>query len=122
MLRKGLLVSVFVLSSSQVLAGAKELNDAANHLCNKVKVCIQKEISMNDDIPASMMGMVENMVGEMCTQFTSIAEVHEFQDLVEPATACLNSMAARDCDTLMNADEETQACQEYQKLADKYGN
>ena len=47
MLRKGLLVSVFVLSSFQVLAGAKELNDAANHLCNKVKVCIQKEISMN---------------------------------------------------------------------------
>ena len=69
-----------------------------------------------------MMGMVENMVGEMCTQFTSIAEVDEFQELIVPATACLNSMAARDCDALMNANEETQACQDYQKLADKYGN
>ncbi len=122
MFRKVMLVSVLLWAAGDVFAGAKELNDAANNMCNKAKICIQKEIAGNDDIPASMMGMVENMVGQMCQQFTAIAEVDEFHELVEPATECLNSMAARDCTTLMESDDETPACKRYQKLADKYNN
>ncbi|MFS1704698.1 hypothetical protein FJ444_04285 [Aestuariibacter sp. GS-14] len=122
MLNKGLFLGVSAMISASALAGVNELNQAATQLCSKVKVCIQQEVAGNGDIPASMKVMVDNMVSQMCQQFVSIAEFNEYHELVEPATACLESMAVQNCATLMESEQETPACAEYQKIADKYEN
>ncbi|MDG6097171.1 hypothetical protein EXU34_06915 [Alteromonas sp. ZYF713] len=118
---KGLLVGCMLMGfSAGVLADLAALNDAAKKLCNKSKVCLQQEMAAEDDLPPGMAAMLDNMMGELCKQYMSIATVGENHEIIEPATACLNSMANKSCDELLNGEETTAACQRYESVAENY--
>lgn len=118
---KGLWLATVLLGASfAATADVAALNDAANKLCEKSKMCLQQEMAASEDLPPGMAAMVSGMIEELCNQYISIASVGEHHEIIEPATACLNSMASKSCDDLMNSDEETPACQRYEKIAEKY--
>jgi len=118
---KGLLLSCMLMGfSAGALADLAALNDAAKKLCDKSKVCLQQEMAAEDDLPPGMAAMLDNMMGELCKQYMSIATVGENHEIIEPATACLNSMADKSCDELLNGEETTVACQRYESVAENY--
>ena len=117
---QGVTIILSMLWASNAQADVEALNAAAQKLCDKTKMCLKQEMSGSEDIPPGMESMMAAMVDEMCRQFIVVADVHEYHDLVEPATDCLNSMEQRSCDELLNADDDTKACKAYQAIADRY--
>lgn len=116
----GLVILLFMAWTNGAQADAEALNTAAQNLCNKTKVCLLQDMEETEDISPEIEEMMDVVVNEMCRQFKKIAEVHDYHDLIEPATACFESMSARSCDDLLNSDDDTQACKAYQSLADSY--
>ena len=118
---KGLVLGCMLMAfSAGALADLAALNDAAKKLCKKSKVCLQQEMAAEDDLPPGMAAMLNNMMGELCKQYMSIATVGENHEIIEPATACLNSMADKSCDELLNGEETTAACRRYESVAENY--
>jgi hypothetical protein len=118
---KGLLSGCLLIGfSAGALADLAALNNAATKLCEKSKVCLQQEMAANEDLPPGMAAMLDSMMGELCKQYMSIATVGEHHEIIEPATACLNSMADKSCDDLLNGEETTAACQRYERVAETY--
>ena len=118
---KGVLLGCMLMGfSAAALADLAALNDAAKKLCKKSKVCLQQEMAAEDDLPPGMAAMLDNMMGELCKQYMSIATVGENHEIIEPATACLNSMADKSCDELLNGEETTAACRRYESVAENY--
>lgn len=117
---QGVGIILLMLWASGAQADVEALNAAAQKMCDKTKMCLKQEMSDSQDIPPGMENMMSAMVDEMCRQFTLVADVHEYHELVEPATACLNSMEQRSCDDLINSEDDTQACKAYQSIADSY--
>ncbi|MEC9262994.1 MAG: hypothetical protein VYD53_16715 [Pseudomonadota bacterium] len=118
---KGLLFGCILMGfSGGALADLAALNDAAKRLCEKSKVCMQQEMAASEELPPGMAAMLDSMMGELCKQYMSIATMGENHEIIEPATACLNSMADKSCDDLLNGEETTTACQRYEHVAENY--
>lgn len=122
-MKKGILyVSTPLLFSSFSYADIREFDNAVNELCKKTKVCTSELIEADSNIPPEMKTMMNSFLDEMCSNYARIGEYAENTDLIQSATACLNSMAARSCNDLLNADNETDECMQYEKVANKYDN
>ena len=120
-IKKGILYfSTPLLFSSFSFADIKEFDNAVNALCKKTKVCTSELIEADSNIPPEMKTMMNSFLDEMCSNYARIGEFAENTDLIESATACLNSMATRSCNDLLNADEETDECIQFEKVANKY--
>lgn len=115
-----LLVGGLSALSFHAVADIAALNTAASKLCDKSKMCLKQEMAAGEELPPGMETMINNMLDEMCKQYISIADLGQQHEVIEPATACLNSMAEKSCDDLLNADAQTPACQRLENVAEKY--
>ena len=74
------------------------------------------------DITPEMKAMIMQSLDSVCAtidqQFTAAITSHELHD---SAAACMQSMADMSCEDLENmADDSTQECADYYKMAEKY--
>lgn len=110
-----LLLTLFVVPS---FASEQEFQEELDKLCEKTMVCAKAQL------PPSMQGMAESMMGGMCQAYDKAFEgawTSQFKEVYSAAQRCVRSMAALSCAALMD-DPETPACQDYQEVAAEYQN
>ncbi|MDN2567529.1 hypothetical protein N1F89_15000 [Aquibium sp. A9E412] len=103
-------------------ATADPLSEASQAMCAQAKSCALQEMEgaegMSEAVKAQITQGLDSMCVAMEENFAAVAQYHELYD---PAVACLNSMAALSCAELEAMDANgTPACQEYERLAEKY--
>jgi hypothetical protein len=118
-MNKGILFAALLALPLQ-FALADDFADATKALCEKVKKCTLQSMG-EENIPPGMRDMITQSMDSACAdmqqQFNPAMRQHE---LYKPAMACMRSMAALSCDTLMNDDNETRECKEYEKRRKAY--
>lgn len=104
-------------------AYADPFTDASNAFCERMKSCAAAEMgdveNMSDAMKAQVMSALDGMCAQMQEPFQ---RVRQFNDLIDSATQCLNSMAAMTCEALDASDDEdpTPECKAYRLEAAKY--
>lgn len=68
------------------------LNDVVMKLCDKSKICIGKEMSVNDEFLFEMKVMMLNMIDEICGQYMSIVNLGDEYEFIEFVIDCFNLM------------------------------
>ncbi|WP_026376411.1 hypothetical protein [Aestuariibacter salexigens] len=104
----------------QSFADVKDLQAASQALCDKLRECTLQNMQQAENITPEIRQMAEAMVSGMCAQFVTAEQIKPYPDLVEPATACLQSAAALSCSDF-EQNPQTPACQAFEQKAAKYG-
>lgn len=101
-------------------AAASEIEDAATALCEKVKACSMAHIAEADLTP-EVRQMMEPMLRNMCeTMRAGVREVPSGHQLYQPSVDCMRSMAGLGCQDFEDEQKlQTQACKDYQRLAEQ---
>jgi len=100
---------------------ADEYTDASLALCEKVKSCALAQMD-SQEITPEVRQMMQPMLDNMCTSMlASVPEVAKDHAMYEPAVACMNSLDALSCEEIQGEEgSKTDACMEYEKMAEKY--
>lgn len=104
-------------------ASADSFTEASSAFCERMKGCAASEMgdldNMSDDMKAQIMSSLDGMCASMQEPFE---RVRQFNELIDSAAACLNSMAAMTCEALDAAQGEdvTPECKSYRLEAAKY--
>ncbi|MFX4228728.1 MAG: hypothetical protein ACFHHU_12890 [Porticoccaceae bacterium] len=108
------------------VAQADSFQDEWNEYCTKIKECTMQKMGENpDDMPEAMRDMVMQSMDGMCAsmenQFTE-AQQTEYQDIANAGAECLRSLNELTCDQMTEGQQqfETEACQEYQEMAENH--
>ena len=109
-------LTIFIAAGAQ----ARDLGDATNQLCEKIKTCGQQEIA-KQDIPPEMRQMMEGMFSGMCQSMVAPYVVSaQHAGLEKKAIACIESIETKSCTDLMeNNGAETEECKELEAAAEK---
>ena len=99
---------------------ARDLSEATQQLCEKIKTCGQQEIA-KQDIPPEMRQMMEGMFSGMCQSMVAPYVVSaQHAGLEKKAIACIESIETKSCSDLMdNNGAETEECKELEAAAEK---
>ena len=115
-----------VLSLATAAQGA-DFEEASMALCEKMKQCTLAEMGDQEGMSPEMKDMIMNSMAGICdamqAQFSSVQQLSgDEEDIAEAAGECMQSMAELSCSELMGGGEQpdTQACQDYQTLAQEY--
>ena len=114
-----LLAFGLLIFSTHTLADIDAYNAAGQKLCEKAKQCTYEQMD-GENLNPQMRKMVEGMLENVCQRMMQVAEPAGFEELVEPATACLESMQSMSCAEFEDQSEPTQACKEYEEIAKEY--
>lgn len=106
-----------LLLTTNVLADS--ITEAANNMCNHLKVCIKGNIDADSDIPPSMRQMLDNMANTMCESIVDMSTAMAQKDLEGSAIACLNSVSKMSCAQL-EGEIQTPECATYEKQIKEY--
>ncbi|MBT8115050.1 MAG: hypothetical protein KJP04_06705 [Arenicella sp.] len=100
-----------------------ELDQATARMCEKIKTCSLAEIE-KQDLPAEMAAMMTAMFDGMCVTWVKpFAQTLGDAGLEKKAEACIDSMVAQSCETLMQSEGDftSPECEEFQQAADDAG-
>ena len=102
-------------------AAADEFSDASLALCEKIKSCAVAQMGKQEMTP-EVRQMMQPMLDNMCSNMlASMPEVTKGHDMYGPAMACMSSLEALSCDEMQGGNgAQTDACEEYEKLTEKY--
>jgi hypothetical protein len=102
-------------------AGADELGDAMNGLCDKMKQCARENMA-GQSIPPEMHDMVERMLDESCAKLgQSYGVAVQGHELYRPAVTCMNSLQSLSCAEIQDQGQySTQACKDFEKASEKF--
>lgn len=120
-----LIAAVFVplmaLTSTVASADAEQqLRQELDQLCEKTKACSLEQ--MRQSLPPGMQHRAAEMMGGMCDAYEQAFAKGlnpQHQVLFNSASACIRSMNALSCESLLD-DPETPACQKFDELASSY--
>lgn len=98
---------------------AESVNQAANTMCQHMKVCIQGNLDAENDIPPEMRQMLDTMISNMCTSVVDVSTAMVQKDVEVSAIACLNSVTKLSCSQLEN-EIQTAECSEYERQLKKH--
>lgn len=115
-----LLTIICCFGTTTAVGGMQALEVASDKLCQKVKQCTFEQMQREQGITPQMRTMVEGMLSSMCENLMEFNEADTYHELVEPATACMDSMSALSCEDIEENDMQTAECEEYEALAKKY--
>lgn len=118
---RSLITHLFVvLLLTTASAQAKDLADATDKLCQKVKACGQEELARQELTP-EMRQLMEPMFDGMCQSIVAPYLLSNKSAALESkAVACLNSFLDKSCEDLMENDGgHTKECREFKKAADE---
>lgn len=97
-----------------------------DNYCSKMKECTMQKMGENpDDMPEAMRDMVMQSMDGMCLameeQFTD-AQQAEYRDIADAGAECLRSLNRLSCDQITEGQQqfETEACREYQEMAENH--
>lgn len=114
-------LSIFYAGVISFTTTADEYSGATLALCEKVKSCALEQMGQQEITPEvrqMMQPMLDNMCSQMAVEVEEVASGHA---LYKPALACMKSMAALSCADMQSQDgPHTEACKEYEALAEKY--
>lgn len=116
-----LIVLGLSITTSELANSADDFETASTAACEKFKSCAMAEMAGQEGITPQMKQMLEGMIAGVCDNMMNMGQVEQFNDLREPATACMNSMARLSCKQL-DGDVETDECKTFEKLAKQYRN
>ena len=100
-----------------------DLDQAMNEMCAKVKTCSVAEIT-RQGLPEDMVTMMTAMFDGMCkTWMEPYGNALGKAGLEDKAQACIDSMVAVRCETLMESEGSFQSkeCEEFERAADESG-
>jgi hypothetical protein len=103
-------------------AGADDLTDAAQGLCDSIRTCALESIS-KEDLTPEVLDMMGPMLDNMCANMRSkVQEVPMGDGLYEPAVGCMRSLESLTCEQMQSPDQAaTPECKEYERLAREAG-
>lgn len=107
------------VSASANANSAQDFEQASKSACEKLKSCAMAEMVQEEGITPEMRKMIQGMVDGLCENIMSFEQIEPFDDLYQPATACMNSMAALSCSQIED-DVKTNECDEFEAIAKKY--
>jgi hypothetical protein len=112
------LLAVFLAAQ----AGADDLTDAAQGLCESIRSCALESIA-KEDLTPEVLEMMGPMLDNMCANMRSkVQEVPMGHGLYAPAVACMRSLESLTCEQMQNPDiAATPECKEYERLAREAG-
>lgn len=107
---KAILISATVFMSSLTIADDKtDLQKAADLACGKIKMCIKKQVTDEEDMSPEMIKMIDQIADSSCNSLYQINELTAYDNLLEPITKCYQAMAESSCSDLVDG-KEPQAC------------
>lgn len=125
-MKKLMVILAALMLPSVAVAQADSFQTEWNNYCSKIKECTMQKMGENpDDMPEAMRDMVmqsmEGMCASMQDQFTE-AQQTEYQDIADAGAECLRSLNRLTCDQMTEGQQqfETEACQEYQEMAENH--
>lgn len=112
------LLAVFL----SVQAGADELTDAAQGLCDSIRTCALESAS-KEDLTPEVLDMMAPMLDNMCANMRSkVQDVPVGDGLYEPAVGCMRSLESLTCEQMQSPElAATPECKEYERLAREAG-
>ncbi len=115
------LVAILALTSISNFVFADELTAELGKMCNKLKTCSMEKVAASQDLSPEMKKQMEIMFEKSCESIeqTYISGIAAFPDHYKSALACVKSMANAPCERLMNNNNKSKECLDYEKLAEK---
>jgi len=115
-------LSLLILFTLPGIAAASSLTEATNTLCSKIKLCATAQMSQQQ-LPPAMLQIMTAMLDESCAKtIAPYADKATNAGLEKKAVACIKSINALTCNTLMNTSEaETDECKVLEKAANEAG-
>lgn len=103
-------------------AQADDYADALDAMCEKTKTCAMAEMGDVENMSEEMKAMIMANLGTMCDGLEKgFSTGLIYQDVKSAATACMNSMAALTCESLMSGgNDKTPECVTLRDLAKTY--
>lgn len=113
---------IFILSISINTSNARDISEASNVICEKVKTCGTAQLE-TQGLPPEMVVMMKAMFDGMCeTMIAPYIIKTADAGLEEKAIACLDSISSMSCEHLMEGQgNETEECEEYKQAAEDAG-
>lgn len=107
---------------SSTPAHANDFESELNTFCEKATSCAiaEMERSLPPELREMAMGMVAGVCDGIKQSYQSVFQ-SEYSDLVDAATACMQSMNKLNCKQLEEG-SGTAECKEFEELSEKYSN
>ena len=122
MIKTRMIVSALLAGFLAAQAGADDLTDAAQGLCDSIKSCALESMS-KEDLTPEVLEMMAPMLDNMCANMQSkVKEVPMGHGLYEPAVGCMRSLESLSCEQMQNPElAATPECKEYERRAREAG-
>ncbi len=120
MQHSSLLLPFFLFCGSSAYADMKAFEMASDQLCEKVKQCTFEQMQREQGLTPEMRGMVDEVLENMCGNLQQFSELETTHELIEPATACMQSMANLSCNEIEESNMQTDSCKKYEEMAKRY--
>lgn len=115
---KSIVIACALLTSAHSFANDNaELKKASSAACNKLKMCIKKQTSEEQDLSPEMVKMIDKIAENSCKSLYEINELTAYDNLLEPITKCYQAMANSSCEELQNG-HQPKACVELEKAVE----